>query len=90
MSWKLELNATGAIFYESLHRVIKKRTRRELNRELDMVRFTPDKNDFNNCCWVSLMEDQVAEDWVHAVDWLGRFKADASCKILAFIEPDDD
>lgn len=84
------LNTTGAIFYESLNQVIKKRARRELNPELDHVRFTPHKDVFDDCCWVSLIEDQVAHDWEHAVDWFNRLKVDGRCKIYAIVGPDDD
>jgi hypothetical protein len=90
MGFKLELNATGAIFFESLNQVIKKRNRRELNRELDLVRFAPHKDDYDDCCWVSLMEDQVVDDWAHAVDWFSRLKAKGACRIYAVVGPDDD
>jgi hypothetical protein len=36
------------------------------------------------------MEDQVANDWVQAVDWIHQLQADASCKIYAVVGPEDD
>jgi hypothetical protein len=89
IGFKLELDASGGIFFESLKRVMK-RTRRELNRGVDRVRFSPDRDVSENCCWVSLMGDQVVDDWAHAVDWSNRQKAHTPCKIYAVIEQDDD
>jgi hypothetical protein len=89
IGFKLELNASGAIFYESLNQALKKRVQRELNRDLDQVRFTPHRDSLGDCCWVSLMEDQVAHDWANAVEWFNRLKA--GCKIYAVVVgPDDD
>lgn len=86
---KLELNATGPIFYENLCQVIKKRTRRDLNRDVDQVRFTPHKDLYDNCCWVRLSEDSVEHDWAHAVDWLTQLKQEAPSNIYAVVGPDD-
>jgi hypothetical protein len=89
MGLRLELDASGEIFFEELKRVMK-RTRRELNRGVDIVRFTPQRDIIDNCCWVSLMEDQVTDDWGNAVDWFNRIKEPTPCKIYAVIEQDGD
>jgi hypothetical protein len=90
MGVELELDAPGAIFYESLFRVIKRKTRCELNRQLDEVRFTTtDRDNFKICCWVSLRENRVTRDWANAVKWLNR-RLEEGCEIYAVVGPDDE
>jgi hypothetical protein len=87
MVMKLELYASGEIFFESLKPVMKK-MRRELDRSVDFVRFSPHKDVIENCCWVNLKEDQVADEWENAVDWFNCLKAHT--KVYAVIGRDDD
>lgn len=89
MPFKLDLNVSGPIFYELLNQVIKQNMRCELNRECDQVRFTPNKDVFDNCCWVSLVEDEVEYSWEIAVDWLSQFKGNAPPKVYAVVGPND-
>jgi hypothetical protein len=84
---KLDLLAPGANFYEKLNGVIKKKTKRELDRESDSVVFSPYIDVRDPFCWVSLLEDMVEDDWAGAVKWFGE--QEKGCKIFAVIERDD-
>jgi hypothetical protein len=85
---KVELNATGEIFFQNLQRLITKRTARELNREVDLVRFTQDRSKKEGSCWVALMEAEIADNWTNAVDWFQGLNP--PCQVYAFIEQDGD
>lgn len=88
MTLKLELDASGAIFYESLHRTILKRTKHELDRVTESVRLTLQKNCFDECCHVSLEEDEVTDSWENAAEWIQEHRAKGPCKIYAHVGPD--
>ncbi|KAF2847364.1 hypothetical protein T440DRAFT_195374 [Plenodomus tracheiphilus IPT5] len=88
MTLKLELDASGAIFYESLQRTILKKAKHELDRFTESVRLTPQKNCFDDCCHISLEEDEIKDSWEMAVEWIQEHRAKEPCKIYAHIGPD--
>ncbi len=90
MGIELQLDAPGAEFYELLYREIRRKTKRKLNRQVDKVRFTLDKNNFLNCRWVSLLEHRVKKEWKNAAIWLRQLEDDCDVYAVVGPEPDDD
>lgn len=83
---RLELDASGESFFNTLKSAVKK-VKHKLVRSVDRVRFSPQKDGMSGCCLVHLEEDQVGDDWENARDWFNDIEANT--KIYALIERDN-
>lgn len=83
---RLELDASGEDFFNTLRSAVKK-VKRKIDRSVDCVRLSPQKDGINGCCLVHLKEDQVRDDWENARDWFNDLEPNT--KIYALIERDN-
>lgn len=86
MPVRLELDATGEDFFNTLKSAVKK-LERKLDRSVDYVRLSPQKDSINGCCLVYLKEDQVGDDWEDAREWFSELAP--KTRIYAIIERDN-
>ncbi len=90
MTRELGLKHDGEAFLQELNSVLKPLS---VNRLAHSVRFFMEKNKFStDSCEVSLLEEDVRQDWGDAVEWI-ESKIDAAPRaprIYAMIEERDD
>lgn len=83
---RLELDAPAEAFFNTLNSAVKK-VKYRLDRSVDYVRLSPQKDGINGCCLVYLKEDHLGDDWENARDWFNDLGP--NIKIYAFIERDN-
>ncbi|KAF2095985.1 hypothetical protein NA57DRAFT_59046 [Rhizodiscina lignyota] len=86
---KLELNAPGESFFLSLQRPLR-RIKCSLDRDLHYARFSTEKGvTAAASCVVSLVEEEVSDEWEQAVDWIKSKRGSTPRGIFVMIEQDE-